>query len=300
MTKTVLVTGASGKIGTHAARAFGQAGWRVKQYKRGTDMTLAAKDADIIINGMNPAGYKNWAQTIPQITQMHIDAARASDATVVIPGNVYNFGRTSGVLDENSAHSAKTRKGRIRIEMEQSYAKSGVRTIILRAGNFIDPEANGDVTSLMHLSRVSSGKILAPGATDVRQAWCYLPDWAKAVVQLCETQDQLTRFEDIPFGGHTFSTETLKNHVEALTGKTMRISRFPWWLMQASSPFWSLAYEMLEMRYLWDLDHALSGDKLARLIPEFRATPLDLVIRAALSAKGIEALTGNRFQSLTV
>ena len=72
MTKTVLITGASGKIGTHTARAFERAGWTIKRFQRGTNMAQAAQDADVIVNGMNPANYYNWAQTIPEITKAHI------------------------------------------------------------------------------------------------------------------------------------------------------------------------------------------------------------------------------------
>ena len=44
MTKTVLILGGRGKIGSHSARAFGEAGWEVRLYDRATeDMKAAAK-----------------------------------------------------------------------------------------------------------------------------------------------------------------------------------------------------------------------------------------------------------------
>jgi len=49
------------KIGHHAAEAFAAAGWTLRRYKRGTDMTAAAMGADVIVNGLNPPGYHNWA-----------------------------------------------------------------------------------------------------------------------------------------------------------------------------------------------------------------------------------------------
>ena len=300
MTKTVLITGASGKIGTHTARAFSRAGWKIIRYERGTDMTCAARSVDVIVNGMNPANYRNWPKLIPEITQAHVAAAKVNDATVVIPGNVYNFGNTTGVMDENTPQKTNTRKGRIRIEMESQYANSGVRTLILRAGNFIDPDGNSDVMSALHLAKIKSGKILSPGDNDVRQAWCFLPDWAEAAVQLCERRSDFGVFEDVPFAGHTFSVDQLSQYVAAATGKPVSVSAFPWWFLRLASPFWGLAYEMQEMRYLWNLDHYLSGDKLARLIPEFKPTPLKIVIRAALAAHGIEDQTSQPLQSITV
>jgi hypothetical protein len=39
---------------------------------------------------------------------------------------------------------------------------------------------------------------------------------------------------------------------------------------------------MLEMRYLWDTPHTLSGTKLGRLLPSFRPTDLAEVMRAGI------------------
>ena len=65
MSGTVLVLGASGNFGARMAEAFAAAGWKVRRYRRGTDMAAAAKGADLIVNGLNPPMYHNWAQLIP-------------------------------------------------------------------------------------------------------------------------------------------------------------------------------------------------------------------------------------------
>jgi len=117
MTQTVLILGGRGKIGTHAAAAFWNAGWTVRQFNRATDdMTTAAMGADVIINGLNPANYANWAENIPAITNQVIAAAKSSGATVIIPGNVYVFGKdTPAPWSERSPRGAQNVLGRIRI-----------------------------------------------------------------------------------------------------------------------------------------------------------------------------------------
>ena len=126
MTGTVLILGPSGKIGSHAARAFDAAGWEVRRYRRGTDMTSAAQGVDVIVNGLNPPNYHDWARQIPAITAQVIAAARASGATVIVPGNVYVYGTAPGPWSETTAYAATTRKGRIRTEMERAYRDSGL------------------------------------------------------------------------------------------------------------------------------------------------------------------------------
>lgn len=282
MTWIALITGASGKIGRHAASAFERAGWQVRRYQRGTDMAEAARGASVIVNGMNPPNYHAWARIIPEITAQHIDAARDSGATVILPGNVYNFGIEPGPWGPETPQRPVSRKGRIRVEMEHAYRAAGVPTIVLRAGNFIDPAGTDDVMSIIHLRGLSRGRLGHAGRSDARQAWCYVPDWADAAVALAEQRDKLATFEDVPFPGYSFTVEELKVRLERLTGRSLKLSPFPWWLLRLASPVWELGRELTEMRYLSDLDHSLSGDRLATLVPDFRVTPLDDVLRRKL------------------
>jgi nucleoside-diphosphate-sugar epimerase len=278
MTGTVLILGGRGKIGRHSAKAFAAAGWTVRQYKRGTDMTQEAKGADVIVNGLNPPNYHNWAVLIPHITTQVIAAAKASGATVILPGNVYNFGAEGGVWSEETLQRPVSRKGRIRVEMEAAYRSAGVQTIILRAGNFIDPEGQGDIMSLFILRDITRGKIVFGGAPDVMQAWCYLPDWARAAEHLARMRANLSGFEDIPFPGHSFTLSGLRMRLEEHLGRSLRVVRFPWWMMTIAAPFWELARELREIRYLWDTPHSLSDRKFNSFLPDFRHRPVEDVI----------------------
>ena len=282
MKQTVLILGGSGKIGSHATEAFWNAGWTVRQYKRGTDMTAAAMGADVIVNGLNPPAYHDWARTIPAITAQVIAAARASGATVIIPGNVYNFGDQPGVLDETTPQTPNTRKGQIRVAMEQTYRDAGVQTIILRAGNFIDPNGNGDIMSMLLMREIGKGKLTAAGDPAIVQPYAFMPDWARAAVMLAEKRAALAMFEDIPFPGHAFSVNDLLATVRQASGRKIRLTQFPWRLMTVLSPFWELAREMREMRYLYAMPHQLGTAKFDRLLPDFRATDLDDVMLAGL------------------
>ena len=75
----------SQRVGRISAKAFAAAGWRIKRFQRGTDMTRDAMEAQVIVNGMNPANYRNWAKHLPHITRQHIAAAKASGALEDLP-----------------------------------------------------------------------------------------------------------------------------------------------------------------------------------------------------------------------
>lgn len=280
MTKTALILGASGKIGTHAIPAFEARGWTCRIYDRKAgNMARAAMGCDVIVNALNPPNYHNWAEIIPAITEEVIAAAKASGAAVILPGNVYVYGDKVGIWSQDTPHRPLARKGRIRAEMEARYAASGVQVINLRAGNFMDPDKNGDVFSMLIVPKLAKGKLGALGAPGAMQAYAYLPDWARAAVLLAEKRGALGQYEDIPFPGHAFTLDALKDRLEAMTGRKLRYARFPWWAMRLAAPVWELAREFSEMRYLFDTSHELSSEKFDRLLPGFDATPLDDVLR---------------------
>lgn len=283
MSKTVLILGASGKIGTHSAQAFDAAGWTIRRFNRAQDnMIDAAQGADVIVNGMNPPNYHDWANLIPALTEQVIAAAKASGATVILPGNVYPFGQQPGPWSETTPHRPCSRKGQIRADMNTAYRQSGVQTVILRAGDFIDPHHQGDMMGVVLLRAIAKGKITAPGPTDRLHAYAYLPDWARAAVALAEKRTTLGQFEDIPFPGHAFTLDQLRAELEQLRGQPLRFTGFPWWALRLSAPVWELARELGEMRYLWQVSHSLSAEKFTTLLPDFGPTPLKDVLRAAL------------------
>jgi len=273
MSGTVLILGASGRFGRHAAESFWNRGWQVRVFDRANDdLTAAAQGADVIVNAWNPP-YTEWARSVPELTQRVIEAAKASGATVLIPGNVYVYGKYAHeVFTEATLQLADNPLGRVRIEMEAAYAQADIPTIILRAGDFIDAQASGNWFDEVITAKSPRGIFTAPGNADVPHAWAWLPDMARAAVQLAERREHLDRFEVVPFAGFTLTLRELAELVETATGQPQRIRRFPWIALWLASPFWRMGRHLVEMSYLWSKPHRLDNSKFKRLLPDFRAT----------------------------
>ncbi|SPJ30450.1 sugar nucleotide-binding protein [Falsiruegeria mediterranea] len=285
MTRTALILGATGRFGRNAAEQFWTAGWTVKPFDRKSDsLNLAAQGVDVIVNGWNPA-YPDWAKSVPGLHAQVIEAARLSNATVIVPGNVYVFGAdTPAPWSEARPHKAQNPLGRIRIEMERAYAASGVRTIILRAGDFIDTQASGNWFDMIMAKKLSSGRFVYPGDPSIDHSWAYLPDLCRAAVQLAEMRYDLPRFCDVPFPGYNASGLELAQHLSVLLGRDVAIKRMNWLPIKILQPVWPMARCLVEMSYLWRTAHSLDGTRFHELLPEFQETPVEQALASAIPA----------------
>ena len=283
MTPTVLILGGNGRFGRNATEAFETAGWVVRQFDRATDTLWdAAWGAQVIVNAWN-APYDKWATELPQQTRHVIEVAEATGATVIVPGNVYVFGADAPeTFAQTTPHAATNPLGKLRIEMEAAYRRANTRTIILRGGDFLDTRASGNWFDQVIAKPLAKGRLSYPGPIDRAHAWAYLPDMARAAVQLAEMRDQLEPFEDVPFPGYTLTGQDLADAASQAIGRPVSAAPMSWTPIQLARPFWKMARHLVEMRYLWSKPHHLDGTRFNALLPDFQPTPVTEAVRSAL------------------
>ncbi|QDC08279.1 epimerase [Oceanicola sp. D3] len=283
MSQTALILGANGRFGRNVHMAFCEAGWRVRLFDRARDdLWEAAWGADVIVNGWNPP-YQHWSRDLPAQTAQIIEVAQATRATVLIPGNVYPYGYAApSLLSPSTPHEATNTLGWLRSQMEAEYAASDVRTILLRAGDFLDTEPSGNWFDKIMVSQLARARFTYPGPTDRAHAWAYLPDLARAAVALLEKRDRLPRFADVPFAGYTLTGAELHAALERATGRRLSLRRMQWWPLRSLAPIWPMARHLVEMSYLWKQPHRLDPAPLAEVLPEFEPTPLVEALASAV------------------
>ncbi|MFY0634543.1 MAG: epimerase [Vannielia sp.] len=283
MPGTALILGPSGRFGRHAHMAFCEAGWRTRLFDRSRDTLWdAAWGADLIVNAWNPP-YQHWARDLPGQTAQIIEVAKASGATVLLPANVHPYGPDAPTqLTATTPHGATNTLGRLRAEMEAAYAEAGVRTILLRAGDFIDTEPSGNWFDRIMTPKLKAGRFTYPGPTDVPHAWAYLPDVARAAVALATQRNALPTFADIPFAGYTVTGRELHAALEKAWGGRLSLQQMSWWPLRMMAPAWPMARHLVEMSYLWRMPHGLDAAPLAAHLPDFRPTPLVDALASAI------------------
>ena len=188
-------------------------------------------------------------------------------------------------MDETTPHRAKNDLGRIRIDLEAAYRAAGVKTIILRGGDFIDTEASGNWFDKVIAAKAKRGVLVSPGDAEAPHAWAWLPDMARAAVELAEQREALETFEDVPFPGFTLSLNEMAEMAGRTTGRRYRVTRMSWLPLQLVSPFWAMGRRLLEMRYLWNMPHRLSSRRFNDLLPGFRTTDAGTALATAIGAE---------------
>lgn len=314
--ETALVLGATGGIGGEVVRQLLAAGWRVRALRRGelpsprddgirwlrgdamvrADVLAASEGCSVIVHAVNPPGYRDWDKLVLPMLDNTIAAAQRQGATIVLPGTVYNYGADAfPVLTEDAPQRPATRKGAIRVELEarlQGASAQGARVLIVRAGDFFGPHAGN---SWFAQGLVKPGRpvraIQYPGAAGVGHQWSYLPDVARTMVALLALRERLPPFARFHLAGHwdhdgRQMTDAIARVAAQATGRTPRVTAFPWWLMTLAAPFVATLRELREMRYLWRTPVRMDNAKLLAVLGHEPHTPLDVAVKATLEGMG--------------
>lgn len=309
---TALVLGVTGGIGGAIAKALAARGWTVRaltrrkpearpamafpvEWREGDSLdrnavVAAAEGASIIVHAVNPPGYARWREVGLPMLANTIEAARRCGATILFPANVYVFSSHSpDTVDEATPKSPQTRKGQVRLEMEEmleAASREAVRTIAVRAGDFFGPGIESSWFSQALAKGGKDAKVLR-ALTSAGHAWAYVPDLAETFARLVDRRDTLAPFELVHFGGHYDATgRELAEAVRRATGRPdLPIKPFRWIQVWLGAPFVPFLREVLEMLWLWTHPLRLDNRKLVALLGEEPHTPLDEAVGAAIRAR---------------
>ena len=304
---TVLILGANGRLGSALVTAFFDGGWRVIAQSRtlGTgkgehnvtadirDVGHVVKSAravgrvDVVIHAANVA-YRRWATEAIALNDAAIAIANDLDATLMLPGNVYNFGThmPEALRSDTSQNvaNAQTSKGTIRVNMERALAAAaerGTQAVVIRAGDFFGSGV-GSWFDQVIAKDVQNGKLTYPGPLALVHAWAYVPDLAATFVCVARARHTLARFEAIHFAGYAVSGYEFVQSIQRITQRTLKVSGLPWWVIRTLGvvkPAWR---DLAEMSYLWRRPHRLVTDAThAHLIAP--TTPLERALQQSLA-----------------
>ncbi|HET9510200.1 MAG TPA: NAD(P)H-binding protein [Sphingomonas sp.] len=313
--KTALVLGATGGVGGAIAAALTRHGWAVRGLARNPvkastswpasrepivwiggdamnreDVLKAAQGVAAIVHAVNPPGYRDWETLVLPMIDNSIAAARAADgARIVLPGTIYNFDPAmTPVIDEGTAQRPRTRKGRVRVDLErrmEDAAASGVPGLVVRAGDFFGTDARSSWFGQVMAKPVRPlRQIIDPVAPGIGHAWAYLPDLCETIARLMVLEN-LRPFERVQFAGFWDADGTaMPTAIRRAVGRPdLPVRRFPWWIMRLAAPFGGFPREVAEIAPHWQHPMRLDNRRIVELLGEEPRTPIDAALRATFT-----------------
>ncbi|MBU4434544.1 MAG: NAD(P)H-binding protein [Alphaproteobacteria bacterium] len=312
--RIALVIGAQGGVGAETALALARHGWTIRalvrdpskaprrsdwRYVVGDAMDRdtvveAARGVDIIVHAVNPPGYRGWKRLVLPMIDNTLAAAQVSGARILLPGTIYNYGSDAyPLLAEASPQKPKTRKGKIRVDMEarlEAASARGVRSLILRAGDYFGPRAGAN---WFCQGLVTPGKPLKamtyPGQRGIGHAWAYLPDVAETFARLVDREQDLPVFARFHFDGQWDADGTaMTSAVRRVAGAPkLPIRALPWGVLALIAPFNETMREMIEMKPLWRQPARLDNRRLVDFLGAEPHTPLDQAVAETMAGLGV-------------
>ena len=253
-------------------------------------------DKNFIFHGINYP-YNKWFGNMDTATQKVIDAAGPNHATLIFPGNVYNFGNTKEPIREDSQPGPCTRKGRLRVEIERMLERAAVagtcRVMNVRLPDFWGPNVLNDGVRPIFENALNGKALPWILNADTPHQSVYTKDAAEIIVRLLlrdwSIRTQPMAKDEAPYqvwnyGGTTLpSVRSWFGQISALTGKPLKIQLYSRLTISLLGLLMPVLREVKEMLYLYENTILLDDAKVLALFPDFRPTSMKQALTETLT-----------------
>ncbi|HDX9693138.1 SDR family NAD(P)-dependent oxidoreductase [Bacillus thuringiensis] len=235
------------------------------------DIMNAAKDVDIIFHAVN-IPYSDWEKQQEKLLINILEVSKHYVIKIGIVDNIYAYGRQGeGLVKEEAKKRPHTKKGKIRLQLEELAKQANVRMFIAHFPDFYGPNAE---STLVHhtLKGILANKMSSfVGDKKIAREYIFTPDGAKAMVELALHDEAYGQNWNIP-GYGVITGEEMIQHIRELTGYTKRVITVKRGMIQFIGLFDKQMKEFMEMLYLTEKPIVLSGEKYERCIGDIPKT----------------------------
>lgn len=233
-----------------------------------------ASDVDVIFQAIN-IPYGDWQSKLIPLNENVITTVRKVSAKIAVVDNIYAYGKSNGdKVSETTTKKPNTRKGKLRLDMENLYKNSGVPYVIAHFPDFYGPYAENSQLNYMIRQIAADKKARFIGKQDVLREHIYTPDGAKAIVELALREDSYWQCWNIPAYDVITGEEIIKL-IREITGYTKKVGLVTKNMLHFMGIFNRQMREFVEMQYLNEDPVVLDGRKFEEHIALVPKTPYD-------------------------
>jgi nucleoside-diphosphate-sugar epimerase len=224
------------------------------------DIIDASENVDVIFQTAN-IPYPEWQNKLVPFIENILKAADIQKTKLVMVDNIYAYGRsTDAKVTENTPKQPHTKKGKIRLQVEQLVKQSNVATIIAHFPDFYGPNAENTVLHYTLKDAVQHKKAMFVGNQKIAREFIYTPDGAKAVVNLSMHDNAYGQNYNIP-AFDVITGEEIVQIIRELSGYDKPVRTVSKNLIRLLGIFNANMREVVEMFYLNEEPVVLDGTK---------------------------------------
>ncbi len=240
-----------------------------------------AKDKQFIFHGINYP-YNLWEGNMKKATENVIEAALQNKATIIFPGNIYEFGNVKEITEDKVANP-QTKKGKIRLELfdmlKQAADEGKCKVIFVRLPDFFGPNVTNGLIKPVFANAAKKKPVNWLVTADVPHQFVFTPDAGRVMYLLSKKKD-LPAFANYNFGGYEVaSVKELAKMISSITGGPDKVNVIPKWMIGILALFNPVVKEIKENFYMFENNVRLNDEKLKKDLPEFRPTPIEEALR---------------------
>ncbi|MFJ6793493.1 NAD-dependent epimerase/dehydratase family protein [Streptomyces sp. NPDC091268] len=247
----------------------------------------AARGATALFQCAAPP-YHRWTEQLPRLASSLCAAAESTGAVLVMLGNLYGYGPVDGPLTEDLPLAATGPKGRVRAacweQARQLHVQGRITAVEVRASDFFGPGVtDGGHLAARVVPRLLRGKSVSSlGDPDAPHAWSYVPDVARALVEVAGDERAWGRAWHAPTGPALSTREMVARLADRAGTGPVAVRRLPPAALGAASLFSPLIRELREIRHQFDRPFLMDSSAYEKAFT-VRATPVEEQVEATVA-----------------
>ncbi|MBM7703129.1 SDR family NAD(P)-dependent oxidoreductase [Metabacillus iocasae] len=244
-------------------------------------LSEAVASVDIIFHAIN-VPYQEWSEKQPMIMRAILDVAKQHHKKLAIVDNIYAYEKSNGTsINEDYPKNPPTKKGKIRLDLEQMAKSSDVTMFLAHFPDFYGPNAENTQIHYFLQGVLQNKKAMFIGNQEVPREYIYTPDGAKAMVELSLKEEAYGHHWNIP-GSGVITGEEIVSIVKENTGYQKSVSTVTKTMIRFLGLFDGGMREFVEMFYLNEQPTVLSGKRTEQLIGPLPQTPYQDGLKATI------------------
>lgn len=219
-----------------------------------------------------------WEQQWPLIMSNVIEACKQHKCKLVFFDNVYMYDPAQiSLMTEETPVAPTSAKGKVRAQIAQMLmdeVKAGeLLALIARSADFYGPgKINGLLNETVLKNFAKGKKANWLGRVDVKHAFTYVPDAAKATAMLGNVKDVWGQVWHLPTADNPLTGLEWMENIAAEMGAKCRYNVSGKGLLKVMGWFMPFLSELPEMLYQYDRDYVFDSSKFERRF-KFEPTP---------------------------